>query len=40
MRNRILFAVPAMLFAVTLSAQPAPKTARADLINAIKIHGV
>src|SRR5712692_3100426 len=26
-----------MLFAVTLSAQPAPKTARADLINSIKV---
>ncbi len=33
MRNRILLAASALVFAMTLFAQPAPKTARADLIN-------
>ena len=34
MKNRILLAMPALLVAVTLSAAPPPKTARADLSNA------
>jgi Cu-Zn family superoxide dismutase len=34
MRNRILIAVPALLFAATFSAQPPQKTARADIYNA------
>ncbi len=33
MRNRILLAASAVVFTTTLFAQPAPKTARADLIN-------
>ncbi len=33
MRNRILLAACGLVFATTLFAQPAPKTARADLIN-------
>lgn len=34
MRNRILLAASALLFATTLSAQPPQKTARADIYNA------
>ena len=34
MRNQILLAVPALLFAATLSAQPPQKAAHADIYNA------
>jgi Cu-Zn family superoxide dismutase len=34
MRNQVVPAVTALLFATTLSAQPAPKTARAEIYNA------
>ena len=34
MRNRVLFALPALLLTGTLPGQPAQKTARADILNA------